>query len=242
MTFRELIGTAPLEITKYSAGFSPNPLPEAQEASPIRGTTTQEDGTPATPLTPLHALPVGSNSNGTASTESNASVQLISPPQNQGNEITPANAEGQKRNVVFNNPIFKKRGDPISPPAATGITTQATNFVNRTVVTPLAGTRSTGSRGRRPPKLPTWTKVVTIEIRCLGEGDIRVMVPDLLFKRLKTLGEEDKDICFLHPDNFADPACKRNDMPAKFQRIYKNWSAFEEPLAKIQSKLKKSKS
>ncbi len=143
---------------------------------------------------------------------------------------------------MFNNPIFKKRGDPISPPAATGITTQATNFVNGTVVTPSAGTHSTGSRGRRPPKLLTWTTVVAIEIQCIGEGDIRVMVPDLLFKGLKALEEEDKDVCFLHPDNFADQARKRNNMSAKFQRIYENWSAFEEPLDKIQSELKKGKS
>jgi hypothetical protein len=130
MTFKELIGTAPPEITKYLASFSPNPPPEVQEASPAGGTTTQGDATPTTLLTPLHALPAGSNTKGTARTESNASVQLISPPQNQGNEITPANAEGQKRNVVFNNPIFKKRRDPISPSAATGITRQATNFIN----------------------------------------------------------------------------------------------------------------
>jgi hypothetical protein len=31
-------------------------------------------------------------------------------------------------------------------------------------------------------------------------------------------------------------------MSAKFQRIYKNWSTFEEPLAKIRSELKKGKS
>jgi hypothetical protein len=204
MNFKELIGTAPPEITEYSASFSPNPLPEAQEASPTGSTTTQGDATPATPPTPLYALPAGSNTNGTARTESDASVQLISPPQNQGNNITPANAEGKKRNVVFNNPIFKKRRDPISPPAATGITTQATNFINGTVVTPSTGTRSTGSRGRRPPKLPTWTTVVTIEIRCIGEGDIRVMVPDLLFEGLKTLEEEDKEVCFLYPENFVD--------------------------------------
>jgi hypothetical protein len=68
------------------------------------------------------------------------------------------------------------------------------------------------------------------------------MVPDLLFEGLKTLEEEDKDICLLHPDNFADQARKRNNMPAKFQCIYKNWSAVEEPLAKIQSELKKGKS
>jgi hypothetical protein len=171
MTFKELIGTAPPEITEYSAGFSPNPPSEVQEASPTGGTTTQGVMTPATPPTPLHALPSGSNTNGIASMESDASVQLISPLQNQGNEITLANAEGQKRNVEFNNPIFKKRRDPISPPTATGITMQATNFIDGTVVTPLAGTGSTGSRGRRPPKLPTWTTVVTIKIRC-GEGDI----------------------------------------------------------------------
>ncbi len=87
--------------------------------------------------------------------------------------------------------------------------------------------------------------MVTIEIRCIGEGDIRVMVvmvPDLLFKGLKTLEEKDKDVCFLHLDNFADQARKRNNMPAKFQRIYENWSTFEEPLAKIRSELKKGKS
>ncbi len=110
------------------------------------------------------------------------------------------------------------------------------------MVTPLAGTRSTGSKGRRPPKLQKWTTVVTIKIRCVGEGNIQVMVPDLLFERLKTLEDEDKDVCFLNPDNYAEQARKRNNMPVKFQRIYENWSAFEEPLAKIQSELKKGKS
>ncbi len=75
--------------------------------------------------------------------------------------------------------------------------------------------------------------MVTIKICCIGEGDIRVMVPDLLFKGLKTLEDEDKDICFLNPDNYAEQARKRNNMPVKFQLIYENWSAFEEPLAKI---------
>ena len=57
------------------------------------------------------------------------------------------------------------------------------------------------------------------------------MVPDLLFEGLKTLKEEDKNICFLHPDNFHYQAQKCTDMPAKFQRIYKEWADFEEPLA-----------
>ncbi len=64
--------------------------------------------------------------------------------------------------------------------------------------------------------------MVTIEIRCIGEGDTRVMVLDILFEGLKTLEEEDKDVCFLHSDTFADQARKRNDMPVEFQHIYKN--------------------
>jgi hypothetical protein len=68
------------------------------------------------------------------------------------------------------------------------------------------------------------------------------MVPDLLFKGLKTLEDEDKDVCFLNPDNYTEQAQKRNDMPVKFQCIYETWSAFEEPLAKIRSELKKGKS
>ncbi len=68
------------------------------------------------------------------------------------------------------------------------------------------------------------------------------MVPDLLFEGLNTLEDEDKDVCFLNPDNFAEQARKRNNMPVECQHIYKNWSAFEEPLAKIQSKLTKGKS
>ncbi len=81
--------------------------------------------------------------------------------------------------------------------------------------------------------------MVTIKIRCIGEGNIRVMVPDLLFEGLKTLEDEDKDVCFLIPDNYAEQVRKRNGMPVKFQRIYGNWSTFEEPLVKIRSELKK---
>ncbi len=59
------------------------------------------------------------------------------------------------------------------------------------------------------------------------------MVPDLLFKGLKTLEDEDKNVCFLNPDNYSEQAQKRNDITVEFQHIYENWSAFEEPLAKI---------
>jgi hypothetical protein len=68
------------------------------------------------------------------------------------------------------------------------------------------------------------------------------MAPDLLFEGLKTLKKENKDVCFLHPDNFHNQAQKRTDMPTKFQRIHKEWANFEEPLAKFKSKLKRGKS
>ncbi len=84
--------------------------------------------------------------------------------------------------------------------------------------------------------------MVNVKVRCVGEGDIRVIVPDLLFKGFKTLKEEDKDICFSHPDYFRNQAQQRTDVPAKFQRIHEKWANFEERLAKIKSKLKRSKS
>ncbi len=222
MTFKELIETPSPKITEYSAGYPWKLPPETQATKPSGGMQ----------LNLPHAVPTDSITDGIASAESNSSVQLISPPWQHGIKTIPATAKEQKRSVVFNNTIFKRKND-LASPSATSTASQAQNFVEGTVVTPSAGTRSTGSKGRRPPKLPKWTTVVTIEIRCVGEGDIQVMVPDLLFKGLKTLEDEYKDVCFLNPDNYAEQARKRNDVPVKFQRIYETWSAFEEPLAKI---------
>ena len=42
----------------------------------------------------------------------------------------------------------------------------------------------------------------------MGEGDIRVMIPDLLFKGLHNLMEEDRDACFLYLDKFTNQAKK----------------------------------
>jgi hypothetical protein len=64
------------------------------------------------------------------------------------------------------------------------------------------------------------------------------MLPELLFKGLN----EDKDVCFLRPDNLQNQARKQSDMPTKFQCIHEKWCKFEEPLTKIRSKLKKGKS
>ena len=76
----------------------------------------------------------------------------------------------------------------------------------------------------------------------MGEGNIRVMIPDLLFKGLRNLMEEDRDDCFLYPDNFTNQARKRTDMATKFQCIREKWCEFEEPLAKMRCELKKGKS
>ncbi len=58
--------------------------------------------------------------------------------------------------------------------------------------------------------------VVNVEVWCMGEGDIRVMIPDLIFKWLRNLMEEDRDACFLYSENFTNQASKRADMPTSF--------------------------
>ncbi len=67
----------------------------------------------------------------------------------------------------------------------------------------------------------------------MGEGNIRVMIPDLLFKGLHNLMEKDRDACFLYPDNFTNQARNRADMPTKFQCIHEEWCEFKEPFAKM---------
>ncbi len=76
----------------------------------------------------------------------------------------------------------------------------------------------------------------------MGEGDIRVMIPDLLFKWLCNLMEEDRDACFLYPENFTNQARKRTDMPTNFQCIREKWCEFKETFAKMGCELKKGKS
>ena len=84
--------------------------------------------------------------------------------------------------------------------------------------------------------------VVNMDILCVGECNIRVAIPELMFKGLKTLAEEDKDVCFLRPDDFTVQAKKQSDLPTKFHRIHECWGAFEEPLDLIRSKVKMNKS
>ncbi len=90
---------------------------------------------------------------------------------------------------------------------------QSNSLVARTVIPPTTRTRMavTRERTRRTP-LPQWRTVVNVEVQCMGEGDIRVMIPDLLFKGLHNLMEEDRDACFLYPDTFMNQARKRADM------------------------------
>ncbi len=94
---------------------------------------------------------------------------------------------------------------------------QSNSLVAGTVTTPTTGTHTAviRERTRRTP-LPQWTMVVNVEVWCMGEGDIRVMIPDLLFKWLRNLMEEDRDDCFLYLENFTNQARKRADMPTNF--------------------------
>ncbi len=94
---------------------------------------------------------------------------------------------------------------------------QSNSLVAGTVTTPTTGTRTAVTQERtRRTLLPQWTTVVNVEVWCMGEGDIRVMIPDLLFKGLHSLMEKDRDASFLYSDNFTNQARNRADMPTKF--------------------------
>ena len=84
--------------------------------------------------------------------------------------------------------------------------------------------------------------VVNMDICYVGECNIHTAVPDLMFEGLKTLAKEDKDICFLCPDDFTVQARKHSNLPAKFQSIQKRWCTFEDPLHTIQNEAKNGKS
>jgi hypothetical protein len=157
---------------------------------------------------------------------------IVSPPrQSTGRGTNPdgINEEETADKVIFDTPSFRRMCTPVTPVDMTA----RPDLVAETVVTPAAGLRQATTSGRsRQTTLPRYTTVVNVEVICVGEGDIRVVVPDLLFEGLKTLEEEDKDVCFLHPNNFCNQAQKRTDMPAKFQHIHKEWANFEKPLAR----------
>ncbi len=61
-----------------------------------------------------------------------------------------------------------------------------------------------------------------MEVRCVREGDIRVMVPDLLFKGLKTLEEEDKDIVSFTQINSVTKLKNAQICPQNFSASMKN--------------------
>ncbi len=163
---------------------------------------------------------------------------------NQGDDLP----SGQK--VLFNMPKLQRRlqlpsrgnnSDLGASPSETG-----SGFVQGTTFTPtpkVTPGRSVILRSHiTANKVPQWTTVVNMDICCVGECNIRVAVLELMFNGLKTLAEEDKDVCFLRPDDFTVQAKKPSDLPTKFQRIHERWGAFEEPLDLIRSEVKNNKS
>jgi hypothetical protein len=48
-------------------------------------------------------------------------------------------------------------------------------------------------------------------------------------------------VCFLHPDDFGQQAKKGADMPEKFQKIYKNWAVFNQPLSRFKNDIRENR-
>ncbi len=83
-------------------------------------------------------------------------------------------------------------------------------------------------------KHPLYTSVVYITLR-VPHDKVTELITKLMFDGLDIMRSEDKTVCFLHPDNFGQQAKKRADMPEKFQKIYKNWVVFDQPLSRFKN-------
>jgi hypothetical protein len=79
-------------------------------------------------------------------------------------------------------------------------------------------------------KYPLYISIVSITL-CIPSGKVTELITELMFNGLDTLHSEDKKVCFLHPDDFGQQAKKHADMLEKFQKIYKTWAVFNQPLS-----------
>ncbi len=89
-------------------------------------------------------------------------------------------------------------------------------------------------------KHPLYTSVVYIML-CVPQGKVTELITELMFDGLNILCSEDKTVCFLHPDDFGQRAKKHADMPEKFQKIYKNWAVFDQPLSRFKNDIRENR-
>ncbi len=89
-------------------------------------------------------------------------------------------------------------------------------------------------------KHPFYTSVVYITLR-VPQGKVTELITELMFDGLNILRSEDKTVCFLHPDDFGQQAKKRTDMLEKFQKIYKKWAEFNQPLSRFKNDIRENR-
>jgi hypothetical protein len=73
------------------------------------------------------------------------------------------------------------------------------------------------------------------------QGKVTELITELMFDKLDILRSKDKMVCFLQPDNFGQQAKKHADMQEKFQKIYKNWAVFDQPLSCFQNGIQENR-
>jgi hypothetical protein len=89
-------------------------------------------------------------------------------------------------------------------------------------------------------KYPLYISVVSITLR-VPSGKVTELITELMFNRLNILRSEDKKVCFLQPDDFGQQAKKRADMLEKFQKIYKTWAVFDQPLSRFKNDIRENR-
>ncbi len=69
-------------------------------------------------------------------------------------------------------------------------------------------------------------------------GTVKDLVMDLLFMGLDIIRLEDKLVCFVHPKDSSQTTKKRQDMPAKFQKVHKDWVEFDQGITRFKNDIK----
>ena len=89
-------------------------------------------------------------------------------------------------------------------------------------------------------KYPLYINIVSIML-CVPSDKATELITELMFNGLNILHSEDKKVCFLHPDDFGQQAKKCADMPEKFQKIYKTWAVFNQPLSRSKNDIRENR-
>jgi hypothetical protein len=85
-------------------------------------------------------------------------------------------------------------------------------------------------------KIPKHISIIQVTLQ-VPSGIVKDLAMELMFSGLDTIRTEDKTVCFVHPTNPEQYTKKHQDMPGKFQKIYKEWAKFDQPILRFKNNI-----